>query len=173
MSLRFLNRNLSRVLELDTNLQSESPYPIAASLGAAVTFGNGVQCQFPHTVQLDDAVIDVDFPIELDSRRHGNRVLPGRRWLRTTGVLSTGELEGCINSANFNTDRVRLLVDDLPLVSDQAPNVILGANETISVDLLWDIPADAQSVMVVFTGVGGDTAAIEVTVPDLPTLFGE
>ena len=173
LSLQLMNEALPSILEFDASLQVEVPYPVTAAVAGGVTFQNGVACQFPHTVEVDEVVVDIDYPIEFEARGQGNRAVAGRRWLRLSGLLTSEATEDCSSLSNFSTDFVRLVVDSFPLVSTRAPNVILNGDDSVALDMAWDIPADAASVSLVFTGAGGDVGEIVLDLPDLPAVLGE
>jgi hypothetical protein len=148
------------------------PYPIAATVSgeAPVTYEGGC-ADATGTVKVLGGEWDVDRGVDAEARfitgTGTQRTLEDERFLRVTvqSVAASGTCGGTI----VNGDHFRLVVDGLPIGSDNVNRSALLANGE-GKEFVWGyaVPADAKSITLEVGTTGGTVATFPVTVPALP-----
>jgi hypothetical protein len=163
--------HLAAEVPLDGTVPAD-PYPITATVSgeAPVTYEGGCT-DATGTVKVLGGEWDVDRGADAEGEfitgTGTQRTLDDNRYLRVRvqSVASAGTCGGTI----VNGDHFRLVVDGLPIGSDNVKRSALLANGE-GKEFVWGyaVPADAESVTLEVGTTGGTVATFPVTVPALP-----
>ena len=181
LTLRFADDAIPEFIDvIAPAAETPSAYPVDVSTPAPGEYigSNTAGCDVPYTWTVDTATVFIDIPAEFDGNgaSTNSRANIGQRWIRLTGSMSAGsqvDKPEALCGGNVNGSNLRLVVDGLGMEPLVAPNVSLGVDESVSLDLLWAIPADATELAI--QGLGPNDSMFEspFTVPALPAVRGE
>lgn len=184
MRLRVSSDTVPAVLPLRApETPAADAYPLSAPRPGAVVFNGALQsgCSVRWTVTTRKAGLTLDLPARLGSREGAavtNRAPAGSRWLVLDAVVTTGSAKGgasCRASSQgvLSQDSFRLVRGGKAFAPVVAPLETLTARQSVTTQLVWEVPAGTTDVALRGLSPHGADAQRRFTLPSMPAMPGE
>lgn len=148
-----------------------SPYPIRVEVGTTIQPQLPTGCEpAPADVTLAAVEWDVDAGVGLDGAKlaqgRSSRVSVGHRWLRAE--LEVTAIAGQCGGTFANFETFRVLADGQVITPVNAASYTLADGQRQPMSFLFEVPADADAVVLEAGRTSDATATIDLDVPALP-----
>lgn len=174
LAIRYADGTVPMTVAFDPEAAIEEPYPIEVAAPGSGSYVNGFACDIEYTVDLERAAYLLDMPADLDfsAAFMQNRAPAASRWLVLEGFVTSGPADCLSSQGSVTRENLRLLIDGRPIEPIVAPLATLFENESLPLELVWEVPRDAEELFFRAIGTNGDSVDIAIELPELPLVDG-